>query len=56
MVAAHGSAPRHPDSLSSQGQANHSPFFKSFLEPSQPMAVQSGKGQTATHSSQLLSV
>lgn len=37
------------------GKGTLFPFLKSLLEPSQPMTIQSGKGQT-THSSQLLSV
>lgn len=37
------------------GKSTLFPFLKSPLEPSQPMTIQSGKGQT-THSSQLLSV
>lgn len=37
------------------GKGTLFPFLKSLLEPSQPMTIHSGKGQT-THSSQLLSV
>lgn len=47
------SAPSQPQN---PGKGTLFPFLKSFLEPSQPMTIQSGKGQTTTHSSQLLSV